>query len=497
MTARLAAAAVLLVASAAAAEGTTRDRASAGGYFRIMTRPDLQGGQGRLGHWNLYGRLLNEGPWASLDLRLDLLQEEPGSGNAWSSVHAKIEGGSIRGADLGGGSLANFNLKHLYVLAGNTGLRDVTWQLGTLESTFGDLGLYDFRPADLFTQTVGLSARWKPGPVELLLGAGDAGFVMRPEGYDAVFSAGGSLRVPIGTHVQVGIGGQGFLEREAEGNRFAPHTTEGIDYADLERGEVVSRYLEEDPLGEFDLDRRPSSTQATSFKAVGWLGFGDLGPLAWNSLFVSYERLHPEATRTETFGGTDYTLWVAGYTDERYRLQLGDQAAFKLWPGRLDAALGGFYGREEDRDDTIVASERNRWYASSVLRLQLYLTSTLHLLAEGSFAREVSTQGNLYREHHDSVFRSTAGLSDARGFEHGDTDTRDTLQLKAGPVLNPLGTGIFTRPSLRLLVGVQRSNVHDAFANAAVESLDQYERFDAGVDRPWHALVALEAEAWF
>lgn len=490
------AALTLSLALPAAAEGP-RDRASAGGYFRIMTRPDLQGGQGRLGHWNLYGRLLNEGPWASLDLRLDLLQEEPGSGRAWSSVHAKIEGGSVRGADTGGGSLANFSLRELYVLAGNTGLQDVTWQLGTLTSTFGDLGLYDFRPADLFGETVGLSARWRPGPVELLLGAGDAGFALRPDGYDAVFSAGGSLRVPIGTHVQLGVGGQGFLEREAKGNRFAPHTTQGIDYADLARGEVVSRYVEENPLGQFDLDRRPSPTQAASFKAVGWFGFGELGPLDWNSLYVSYERLHPEATRTETFSGKEYTLWVAGYTDERYRLQIGDQADLRLWPGWLDASLGAFYGREEDRDDTIVASERNRWYASGVLRLQLYLTTTLHLLTEASLAREVSTQGNLYREHHDSVFRSTDGLSDARGFANGDTDTRDTLQLKAGPVLNPLGRGIFTRPSLRLLFGVQRSNVHDAFASAAVESLDQYELFDAGADRPWHALVALEAEAWF
>jgi len=31
------------------------DRFSAGGYFRIMTRPDFQGGASTLGFWNLYG----------------------------------------------------------------------------------------------------------------------------------------------------------------------------------------------------------------------------------------------------------------------------------------------------------------------------------------------------------------------------------------------------------------------------------------------------------
>jgi hypothetical protein len=47
-----------------------------GGYFRVMARPDFQGGVGRLGFWNLYGRLLNEAPWAALELRVDLLQSD-------------------------------------------------------------------------------------------------------------------------------------------------------------------------------------------------------------------------------------------------------------------------------------------------------------------------------------------------------------------------------------------------------------------------------------
>ena len=46
--------------------GTASANARVGGYARVMARPDLQGGTGRLGYWNLYGRLLNEGPYLSL-----------------------------------------------------------------------------------------------------------------------------------------------------------------------------------------------------------------------------------------------------------------------------------------------------------------------------------------------------------------------------------------------------------------------------------------------
>ena len=69
-----------------------------GGYFRVMARPDLQGGNGRLGYWNLYGRLLNEGPYGMIDLRYDVLAPEPGSDAPWTSVHARVEGGSIANA---------------------------------------------------------------------------------------------------------------------------------------------------------------------------------------------------------------------------------------------------------------------------------------------------------------------------------------------------------------------------------------------------------------
>ncbi|MEC7949543.1 MAG: hypothetical protein VX265_18395, partial [Myxococcota bacterium] len=111
-------------------------------------------------------------------------------------------------------------------------------------------------------------------------------------------------------------------------------------------------------------------------------------------------------------------------------------------------------------------------------------------------AREISRNGNAYREHKDSIFANTAGVPDVRGLETGDTDTRHTVQGKTGFVLNPVGTGVYTRPSIRLLYGVQYSNQNNAFGNSFVDTLDQYNEF-GNVEQHLHHVVALETEAWF
>src|SRR5213595_214736 len=103
-----------LVAAGALAQAQP-DRVSGSGYFRIAARPDWQGGDGKLGLWNLYGRLMNEGPYAILELKLDVLQAPPGSSDLWASVHARVEGGSLFGADFKNGSLADFRVSQLYV----------------------------------------------------------------------------------------------------------------------------------------------------------------------------------------------------------------------------------------------------------------------------------------------------------------------------------------------------------------------------------------------
>lgn len=470
-------------------------RADVGGYFRVAARPDWQGGNGRLGYWNLYGRLMNEGSYGMLELRYDVLEPRPGGTEPWTALHARVEGGSIANADPGNGALSAFRMSQLYVKTGNVLLKDVTWQVGTLEHFFGDLGLYDMRPATVFYRTVGVSGRYENDRLELLLGAGDSGWGLYGAEYNAVPTLGGAARLRFG-HVELGVGGEALLEPGREGNVHAPYQTPGIDYEDWIRGEVVKRYLQEYPgLGDYfpDPERR---APARSFKAIGYLGFGGVGPLRWNNLFVSFQRLHPQKYTTEDLLGVETRIYVHDFTDQRTALDIGNEMQLRVVPDRLDVVWAALYGDHRDADNNIAPSDDSRTFASTVLRVQVYPTDTLHFVAEGSAAREVSRNGNAFREHRDSIFANTGGRPDTRGLEYGDTDTRNTVQAKGGVVLNPLGPGVYVRPSLRLLYGVQYSNQNNAFGNSFVDTLDQYSDFQS-VEQHWHHLLSAEAEVWF
>jgi hypothetical protein len=490
---RLLVLAALLLPSLANAEAV-RDRFSAGGYFRIMTRPDMQGGDGKLGYWNLYGRLLNEGPWGTLALKLDLLQNAS-RGDPWASVVTQIEGGSFHNTDSNLGKLGAFGVTRLYIEAGNLLAENLSFQLGTLEQRFGDLGLYDMWPAEIFWDTVGVAARYDVERFQVLVGVGDAGFQTRGSNYSTILSAGGMARLRFAGHLEIGVGGQYRHEPEVQGNRNAPYTTPGVAYQDYLRREVVKSWLQENP-GQELLFPNPEASSSDSYKLIGYLGFGGFGPLRWNNLFANFLRLHPKNFYTESYGGRDYTVFVKGLTDERYQVNLGNEMQVGLIRDRLDATWSMIAGYHWDDDNALSASDDNRFFFSTVLRLQAYLTQTVHLLAESSLAQEQSLQGNLYREHFDSVFHNSEGIPDSRGFEYGDTDTRNTWQFKGGLVLNPRGPGIFTRPSLRLLYGLQYSNQNQAYGNAFSDSLDQYNIF-SGTESHWHSVVAIEAEAWF
>jgi hypothetical protein len=469
--------------------------ASVGGYFRVAARPSFQGGSGRLGYWNLYGRLMNEGSYGMLDFRYDVLKPQPGTATPWTSLHARVEGGSIWSADSGNGNLAQFRMSQVYVRAGNVLLKDVVWQFGTLEYFFGDLGLYDFRPATVFFNTVGLSARYQRPWGELQLGFGDSGYALYRDAYNPVLTPGGTARFRLGKHVEVGGGGELFFESGREGHRHSPYQTPGIVYEDYVRGEVGQRYLEDYPgLGDFFPD--PVLRESRAHNGVAYLGFGGWGFLRWNSFFLSHKRLMPEKSVQDSLEGEPITVYVHDFTDERFELTLGDEVQLRLWPDRLDAVWGAFYLNATDRDDEIRASERNRVVMSTVLRFQAYLTPTVHFLVENALAKERSKNGNLFREHADSLFANTGGVPDNRGLEIGDSAERNTWQGKFGFVINPTGPGIYARPSMRLLYGLQRSNQNNAFGNAFVESLRQYDDFD-NVEQHLHHMVAAEAEVWF
>jgi hypothetical protein len=474
------------------------DRVSAGGYYRIMTRPDFQGGNGRLGFWNLTGRLMNEGPFAALELKLDLLQAPPGSTDTWASIHARIEGGSVASADSGNGSLSLFRLAQLYARAGNIVFDKVTWQLGTLTYFYGDLGLFDLRPATLFGDTLGLSATYRHERFDLLIGLGDSGFAVRGLQYAPLFTGGAGVRVRLlPGHLELGAGGQLAYEPFVEGNRFSSYVTPNVGYEDFLRKEVVKHFLEDHP-GQENLFPRPVSARQASMSGllVGYLGFGNFGPLKWDNLFFSYKRLHPQNFYTESVGGRDYTIYVADLTRDRTQLQVGNEAQLTLWPDHLDAAWGVLYGDDSNPANALAPGEDNRTYVSTVLRLQLYLSRSVHVLLEGGLGQEKSKNGNLYREHFDSIFQNSGGTPDNRGFEFGDARVRNTFQLKGGIVLNPTGLGIYARPSIRLLYGAQYSSMQAAFGNGFSSSLDQFNEFP-GTERHWHHLISLESEGWF
>ncbi|NOY26800.1 MAG: carbohydrate porin [Oligoflexia bacterium] len=484
--------ALLLLIAPATAHAVGGD---VGGYLRLGTRPDFQGGDGRLGYWNLYGRLLNEGPWATLDLRLDLLEQQPGTQAPWTSVHMRVEGGSLGNADSGSGGLDAFRISQAYVQAGNVLLDDVIWQVGTLDFYFGDLGLYDMRPTEIFYDTMGASAMVDRGRVQLLLGAGDSGYNLKLDEYSTVLTGGGALRLRLFDGLELGIGGQANYEPKVVGNRFAPHQTPDVDYQDWLRGQVVLRYAQQHPNNVLDFPN-PVPTDASSYKAMAYLGFGGFGPVIWNNAFLSYSKELPQGSTTETYDGVDYTIYVASLTDQRTALLIGDEIQLHIVPGVLDLVASGLYGDHRDGDNNIAPSDYDRRYWSTVTRLQAYATQTVHLLAETSYANEWSRNGNRYREHADSIFANTGGVPDTLGLETGDSDTRRTWQGKAGVVLSPMGRGVFTRPSLRLLYGLQYSNQNNAFGNSFVETLDQYSDFQS-VEQHWHHVVAIETEAWF
>ncbi len=485
----------LLLASLLTLSGTAHAGNDVGGYFRVSARPDLQGGNGQLGYWNLYGRLMNERSYGLLNLRLGLLEPEQGSDEIWTSVHARIEGGSIGSTDPGNGRLSNLRLSQVYVKAGNVLVPGVTWQVGTLDWYMGDLGLYDFRPANIFFESAGISGRVDTDRIELVLGVGDAGYFMRPQAYNTILTPGGTLRVRLGKKFEVGGGGQAYIEPKVQGKRSAPHTTPDVAYEDWVRGEVVENFLADNP-GLENQFTDPVPTGATSFKVVGYMGFGGFGPVIWNNFFMNYRQVHPELQSSETVAGRDYDIYTTELTDERFELNLGNELQLRIVPDKYDIAWAMYYGNYTDGDNDITPTDFDRVFASTVLRNQIYVTPTVHILVEGSVAHEVSRNGNTFRNTSTSIFANSGGTADADGLEYGDSDTRSTVQGKGGVVLNPLGPGIFTRPSLRLLYGAQYSTQNNAFGNDFVESLDQFNDF-GNVDRHLHHVVSLETEVWF
>ena len=198
----------------------------------------------------------------------------------------------------------------------------------------------------------------------------------------------------------------------------------------------------------------------------------------------------------ESFTGRDFTIYLADLTDQRHRFELGSELQLKVLPKRLDLWIGALGIWTWDEDNQVAPSDHAMQMLSSVGRAQWYLDKQWHLLLEGSLATEHSVLGNRWRATPRSIEANSQGQSDLRGLEYGDLSTRNTRQLKGGLIFSPKGRGLFARPVVRLLYGLQHSNQNNAFGNQFEERESNENTFEP-VQRRYHHLIALEAETWF
>ncbi len=493
------------------------------GYFRMMARDDFGAGSSTLGYQPAQGRLMNETPWLMLGVTTHLMQSE-NKRDIRSDLFFRVEGGSFRNSDSGFGSLANYRFTLLYLTVENAVFNHSHVQVGSIWYNMGYIGMYDAYVSQLFWETVGLRVGQKiPDKLEYFVAVGDSGYSMQQErlttntnfstvGYNTTPTLGALAKYTWTTSpvkdwfrwaesFQSGAGFQLMLERSPAGSPNAPYQTPGIPYIDVIRGEALQNWLLQNP-GLQDYFPNAVNRSSPAWKASLWLGFNlkdRLGPvkLMWNDMSFSFVRKRADRFVDETYNGITKRIYTNDFTDERYEFIFADEMQWQVWKDRLDINLGTIMIFSWDKDNVYKPSEANRNLMTFTVRPQFYITSILHALMEVSYTTEFSTLGNLYREHYDSIEASTAGSPDMRGLEYGDTNRRNSLQLKLGPVLNPNGRGIYNRPTIRLLFGMQLSNVHAAFPNNYSPALNSNNVFSYGEDRHEHYMVSLEVEHWW
>ena len=324
----LAAGAVAGIARADASD----DRLSAGGYFRLQAFTDFQGGNGQLGLSPLgcgvggpciYGRLMNEGPDLILEMRYLMIGSDKTPDTPWAALVLRAEGESFLGTDSGNGNLSNYAITRFAVDAGNLLLQNVTWRIGVLWYEPNNLGLYDMFLDDLFYGVMGASAFYKTPTLDLLVGIGDEGWQLLGSHYNTVYhgrwlgalAPEQPLRARRRRAVRLRARQPGQPERAvADSRRQLPAST-----TSRPRSRASTRRTRSPGT----LFPNPTPTSAENWKAVGYLGFGKLGPLDWNSFYIHYMRKPPLTNYTETFQAPgavapqSYTIYVSATSPAR------------------------------------------------------------------------------------------------------------------------------------------------------------------------------------
>lgn len=490
-------------------------------YVRASAQDDFGYNAPTLGWSPFYGRLMNETPWLMADFGYHVVRPEtPGAPRA--TLFMRIEGGSYRGYNMGNGSLSNFSINHVWLETENVLFKTLVTQTGNLWYNMGYIGIFDNFTAQVFYDTVGFRAGQRTKLFEYFLGAGDSGWSLyRNRSYDGweghqyavIPTVGGLVKLNLYElealksfsnkfmpRWQVGASFQMMWERANETMRGAPYQTPNVAYADVMRGEAFKKFMLENP-GNSDFFPWAQPHPTNYWRYTGWTGFSgpDLGPIKiyWNDLSVRFEKKAPQIAVRETYDNESKDIYIAAFTDERYELSLYDEIQLRLLPNHFDLNAGFGFGKSWDNDNKLRPDDYNSTRYSFVIRPMWYITEHLHYLVELVYAREKSNIGNRYREHFNSIKSNTQGIPDSEGLEWGDTDTKHTYQIKTGFTINPAGRGIYSRPVIRLLYGVQHSNVQAAFGNSFEESLNRRNQFNLNRDIHWHHMVRVEFEHWF
>ena len=495
-------------------------------YFRIMSRYDFGANSSTLGWWPLYGRLLNETPWIKLDLDYDIIKSEK-KGGPKATVWARLEGGSVRNADDGIGNLNNYRITQFNLATENTPWQGFVMQAGTIWYNMGYIGIYDFYVSQLFYKTIGFRVGQISKNIEYHIGIGDAGYSILQDRKNALEQAGhyfGNLKyntIPtIGGltkinlykfnfmdkldwlgYIQLGVGFELFIEPKNQHNPVTPHQTPEFTYDSVFRKKAIRDFivLNSGQANNFPI---PEAVSASSWRFSLWVGFAlnlDLGTvkIKWNDLSFFLEKRHPWIALSDESNSIKKDIYVSNFTDEIIDLWLIDEVQLVLWKKKLDMNIGFALIWSHDGDNLNLPNNNNRIAFSVITKPQYYITREIHILSELSLAVEKSTIGNQYREHWDSIQSNTNGVPNKDGKEWGDTNQKFTFQFKIGPVFNFNGYGINTRPSIRVLYGVQYSNVHAAFGNTFNESLNRQNLFLSRQDMHLHHIISFEAEHWF
>ena len=260
----------------------------------------------------------------------------------------------------------------------------------------------------------------------------------------------------IGDHVELGGGGQVAVEPFIAGNRNSSYVTPDVNYEDFARKEVLRRFVERTQLGVEQFPRPvPSAQTNVSWRAVGYLGFGKLGPLKWNNFFARYQRLHPQNSYTDAGKASGAGLHRRPHP-RSLRAAAGQRDGDRAHPrpprrGVVDALRAGPRSREHDR--------RQRGepplHVHGAPAAALLLPHRALAAGERDVARSARSTATSSAPPSTRSSRTPRARPTRRGLEFGDSNVRNTWQLKTGIVLNPTGFGIYARPSIRLLYGFQ------------------------------------------